>query len=203
MTALTVGLTGGIASGKSFVAARFIALGVPLLEADDVARAVVAIGQPALAAIAAEFGPGTLLPDGSLDRRRLRERVFADPEARQCLEAITHPAIRAEVDCWRAAQTAPYCIYSAAILLESGLRAQVDRVLVVDAAEAEQTRRLMQRDAIDAALAAQMLAAQAPRARRLAQADDVIDNTDAGRDPQPQIERLHRLYQALVANSAA
>jgi dephospho-CoA kinase len=141
-----------------------------------------------------------LLADGGLNRRRLREIVFADANALRQLESITHPAIRSRVSHWRAAQTADYCVYSAAILIESGMTAQVDRVLLIDATEAEQMRRLMRRDDVDEALAARMLAAQAARATRLARADDVIDNTDTDRDPLPQVRRLHRFYSALAVS---
>ena len=123
MGVLTIGLTGGIASGKSHVAKAFIALGVPLLEADDVAREVVAPPSPALAAIAETFGAAMLGDDGTLNRRALRDVVFSDPARLKQLEAITHPAIRQRVADWRAAQTAPYCIYSAAILIEAGMTA--------------------------------------------------------------------------------
>ncbi len=198
MSAFTVGLTGGVASGKSHVAQRFIELGVPLLEADDVAREVVAPPSPALVMIAETFGADMLLADGSLNRRALRERVFADPSARRELEIITHPLIRARVDAWRAAQTAPYCIFSAAILIESGMDALVDRVLVVDARTDVQRRRLIARDGIDEPLARQMIEAQAPRTRRLSRADDVLDNDDETRALPPQLRRLHRLYVLLA-----
>lgn len=197
MAALTIGLTGGIASGKTHVSRLFIALGVPLLEADDVAREVVAPASPGLGAIVERFGAAMLLDDGSLNRRALREQVFADTTARRDLEAITHPLIRARVSDWRARQTAPYCIYAAAILIEAGMTRLVDRVLVVDAPEAVQLRRLQARDAIAEALAQQMLAAQAPRARRLAAAHDVLDNRDERLPLEPQVQRLHALYTAL------
>jgi dephospho-CoA kinase len=200
---LTVGLTGGVASGKTTVALAFIALGAPLLEADQVSRDVVAPGSPALAEIGQRFGAGYLLPDGTLDRRRLRERVFADSGARRALEAITHPHIRAAVAAWRAAQTAPYCILSNAIMVESGMDAQVDRLLVVDAPTEVQLERLVRRDGIEEALARQMIAAQASRERRLARAQDVIDNREAGLDLRPAVARLHRLYsRALFADEA-
>jgi dephospho-CoA kinase len=139
-----------------------------------------------------------LQSDGTLDRRRLREQVFADDQARSDLESITHPHIRSRVDRWRARQTAPYCIYSAAILIESGMTSQVDRVLVVDAPEAEQLRRLMQRDAADEILAKRMMAAQCSRDFRVSRADDLIDNGDPARDPAPQIARLHACYIAML-----
>lgn len=196
---LVVGLTGGVASGKSTVGNLFIAQGVPLLDGDHVAREVVAPPSPALATIAARFGSDYLLSDGTLDRRRLRERVFANPAARRDLEAITHPLIRQRILDWRGAQTGPYCILSVAILLESGMDALVDRVLVVDAPLEAQLQRLVQRDGIAEPLARQMIEAQAPRRLRLARADDTIDNTDPQQALAPQVDRLHRLYLQLAA----
>lgn len=198
MAALTIGLTGGIASGKSHVARAFIALGVPLLEADDVAREVVAPPSPALSEIAETFGAAMLNQDGTLDRRALREVVFADPAQLRKLEAITHPAIRKRVADWRSAQTAPYCIYSAAILIEAGMTAMVDRVLLVDAPEDVQLRRLTARDAASVELAEKMIAAQASRERRLKAAHDVIDNRDERVAVEAQVARLHRMYQRLA-----
>ena len=189
-----VGLTGGVASGKSHVLHLFHALGVPTIEADDVGRAVVAPGQPALTEIANTFGAHLLLADGSLDRRALRAVVFADATALKRLEAITHPHIFASLRQWLAAQTAPYCLLSAAILLESGMVALTERVLVVDAPEADQISRLVHRDQIDGTLARQMLARQASRAERLAAAHDVIDNPDPLQDLKPQVLALHARY---------
>ena len=191
---LVIGLTGGIASGKSTVGNLFIELGVPLLDGDHVAREVVAPPSPALAAIAAHFGPDYLLADGSLDRRRLRERVFAEPAARRELEAITHPLIRQRILAWREAQTAPYCILSVAILVESGMNRLVDRILVVDVPRATQLERLVTRDGIAKPLAQQMIAAQASRSERLARADDVVDNTRPRQALVSQVARLHQLY---------
>lgn len=191
-----VGLTGGVASGKSYVLQLFQALGVPTIEADDVGRAVVAPGQPALKEIADTFGAHLLLADGYLDRRALRAVVFADAGALKRLEAITHPHIFATLRQWLAAQTAPYCLLSAAILLESGMAALTERVLVVDAPEAHQIARLMQRDQIDETLARQMLSRQASRAERLAAAHDVIDNPDPLQDLKPRVLALHSLYSS-------
>jgi len=197
--ALVVGLTGGIASGKSTVGELFEELGAPLLDGDHVAREVVAPPSPALAAIAGRFGAEFLLPDGSLDRRRLRERVFGDPAALRELEAITHPLIRSRILAWQAAQTAPYCILSVAILLESGMDRLTGRVLVVDVPAAVQMQRLLSRDGIAEPLARQMLAAQAGREQRLARADDVLDNSGGPQALRPQVERLHRHYLQLAA----
>jgi len=198
-SALVIGLTGGIASGKSTVGNRFIELGVPLLDGDHVAREVVAPPSPALAAIAGRFGPEYLQADGTLDRRRLRERVFAEPAARRELEAITHPLIRQRIIAWRDSQTASYCILSVAILVESGMHQLVDRILVVDVPQATQLERLVTRDGIAEPLAQQMIAAQASRTERLARADDVIDNTRPALHLAAQVDRLHRLYLQLAA----
>jgi len=196
--ALVIGLTGGIASGKSTVGNRFIELGVPLLDGDHVAREVVAPPSPALAAIAERFGPEYLLADGTLDRRRLRERVFAEPAARRELEAITHPLIRQRIIAWRNIQTAPYCILSVAILVESGMNQLVDRILVVDVPQATQLERLVTRDGIAEPLAQQMITAQASRTERLARADDVIDNARPAPQLAAQVDRLHQLYLQLA-----
>lgn len=199
-TRLTVGLTGGIASGKSTVEALFRALGVPVLDADQLAREVVAAGSPALAEIARDFGTDMLLPDGQLDRRRMRERVFADPAERKRLEAITHPRIRAGMLDWKAAQNGPYCIISVAILVESGMRALVDRALVVDATEAVQMERLCVRDGIPVDLARSMLAAQTSRQQRLGAADDVLGNHGLPERLSAGVARLDAFYRE-IANS--
>ncbi len=191
MSPLTLGLTGGVASGKSLVESQLRDLGAPVLDADQVARDVVAPGEPALAAIAETFGADMLLPEGTLDRRRMRERVFADADARKQLEDLLHPRIGERMQAWRAAQTAPYCVLSIAILLESRFRSLVDRVVVVDVDEAEQVRRLLSRDGISETLARQMLAAQTDRETRLRAADDVIDNSGTPEQTRAQVEMLH------------
>ena len=195
MSRLTIGLTGGIASGKTLVGDAFIALGVPVLDADQVSRDVVAPGEPALLQIAETFGADFLQVDGTLDRRRMRERVFGDPAALKQLEAITHPAIGNRMRRWLAEQTTPYCILSVAILIEAGhLRALVDRVLVVDVPESVQLARLTSRDKVSETLARQMMAAQATRERRLAAADDVIINDAAVSTTLAAVSRLHQHY---------
>lgn len=198
-TPLTIGLTGGVASGKSTVQNLFAALGVPVLDADLVAREVVTPGAPALVQIAAEFGADMLLADGTLDRRRMRERVFANPAERKRLEAITHPHIRARMQAWKSAQTGPYCMLSVAILIEAGMQTLVDRILVVDVPESVQEQRLCIRDGIAPTLAAQMLAAQLPRQQRLAVADDVVTNTGDLTALKHCVEQLHRFYLHLAA----
>lgn len=192
-----VALTGGIASGKSAVAALFAAHGVPVVDSDVIAREIVAPGSTALAAIRAHFGAGVLQADGSLDRRALRERVFANPAARRDLEAITHPAIRARMQEWSRTAGGPYQIHMIPLLVEGGGRRDFDRVLVVDCPENLQVQRVMQRDGVDEASARRVLAAQASRGERLAIADDVIVN-DGDRDKLSiEVEVLHRRYLQL------
>jgi dephospho-CoA kinase len=195
---LTVGLTGGIASGKSTVAGALRALGVPVLDADQVAREVVARGTPAFERIREAFGPGYLAADGGLDRARLRQHVFANPEARRTLERITHPAIRERLAAWRDAQRGPYCVLEVSILVESGMDALVDRVLVVDAPEAAQVERLRRRDRVGEDAARQVLAAQATRQQRLARADDVVTNAGTLDGLRAAAARLHAFYLELV-----
>ena len=195
---LTIGLTGGVASGKSTAAGAFGALHVPMLNADQVARDVVAPGTPALKRIRDEFGAGFLTAAGELDRPKMRRHVFGDAAARRALERITHPAIRERMLAWRDAQAAPYCILDVPILVESGMDALVDRVLVIDAPEEVQVERLRQRDRISIELARQMLAAQAPRAQRLEHADDVIANTGTVAELCAAVARLHGFYLELA-----
>ncbi|HET8881161.1 MAG TPA: dephospho-CoA kinase [Solimonas sp.] len=196
---LTIGLTGGVASGKSLVQARFEALNVPVLDADQVARDVVMPGTPALAQIAQTFGDEFLLAGGELDRRRLRGHVFGDPDALRRLEAITHPQIRTAMRRWRDAQTAPYCMLSVAILVEARMHDLVDRVLLVDAPVELQLARLTQRDGIDEALARRMLAAQSDRETRLGAAHDVLDNSADVATTEAAIGELHHFYLQLAA----
>lgn len=197
-----IALTGGIASGKSAVATLFEARGVPVVDSDVIAREVVAPGTPALEAIRARFGDAVLLPDGSLDRRALREQVFADPAARRDLEAITHPAIRERMQAWSRTAAGPYQIHMIPLLAEGGGRRDFNRVLVVDCPEELQIQRVMQRDGVDANSARNVLAAQASRAERLAIADDVIVN-DGDRDKLSQdVDALHRRYLQLSVYAA-
>lgn len=195
----SVATTGGIAAGKSTVANAFAVAGATLFDADVVARELVAPGQPALAEIVSAFGSDILTPQGELDRRRMRERVFADEAARRKLEAILHPRVRAELRARVQACTAPYCVLAIPLLVESeGAYDWVDRVLVVDVPPAMQLARLMQRDGMAADGARLALAAQATRAQRLALADDVIDNSFAPEDLRAPVQRLHELYHRLA-----
>ncbi|WP_372382098.1 dephospho-CoA kinase [Xanthomonas sp. NCPPB 1068] len=197
MSDFIVGLTGGIASGKSALAAEFEKLGAPVVDADTVARQVVAPGL-ILDAITARFGRGILLPDGTLDRQTLRKIVFGDAAQRRALEAITHPAIRAELQ--RAAQEAvgPYAIVAIPLLTEAGGRATyswLDRILVVDVPVELQHARLMQRDGGTSALADQMIAAQASREQRLAIADDIVSNEGNAELLAQSAQRLDAVYR--------
>jgi len=207
MAAFIVAVTGGIASGKSAVCELFARAGVPVVDADQIARAIVEPGTPALAEIVAAFGAGTLAADGSLDRAALRARVFADAQARVRLEAITHPRIRAELARQCAQAQADYAIAAIPLLAEAGPDPRANwpwlrRVLVVDAPPAAQGERLRARDGIDAALAGQMIAAQATRAQRLALASDVIVN-DAGLGAlAAPVARLDAMYRALAKKTA-
>jgi len=194
-----VALTGGIASGKSTVADLFAALGVPVIDTDVIARQVVEPGQPALAEIAATFGPDVLDDDGRLDRRRMRERIFTDPDAKRRLEAILHPAIRAEMERQSMAAQGPYQVLVIPLLTEGGRRDHVDRVLLVDVPEELQIQRLMMRDGVSHEQAQASLNAQATRAQRLALADDVIRNTGRVDGLREQVAELHGKYLRLAA----
>lgn len=191
---LRIGLTGGIASGKSTVADMFADLGIPVIDTDLIARDVVAPGQPALQEIREAFGAGVIAEDGSLDRPAMRALVFADDGARRRLEAILHPRIGAATREQADAAGGPYQIIVVPLLLDSSLRAFVDRVLVVDCEEETQVARLLSRDAESESQARRILAAQASRAERLAIADDVIANEGDLDDTREQVRRLHRRY---------
>ncbi|WP_372361237.1 dephospho-CoA kinase [Xanthomonas sp. NCPPB 1325] len=197
MSDFIVGLTGGIASGKSALAAEFEKLGVPVIDADVVARQVVAPG-PILDAIVDRFGKSILSSGGTLDRQALRQIVFADATQRRALEAITHPAIRAELQ--HAAVTADglYAIVAIPLLTEAGGRVTypwLDRILVVDAPVALQYARLMQRDGITPGLADRMIAAQASREQRAAIADDVVSNDGHAEDLRETSANLDEDYR--------
>ena len=202
MGAYVVGLTGGIASGKSEVAARFLALGVQVIDADVAARDVVSVGSEGLAEVVAAFGPGVLDAAGALDRAAMRRRAFDDPGVRTRLEAIIHPRVRALLEAGCASVTGDYVMAAIPLLTEGGGREHypwLDRILVIDVAPGIQLTRLLQRDGIDAALAQRMVAAQASRERRLAIADDVIVNNGSLEALATHVEALDRRYRTLAA----
>jgi dephospho-CoA kinase len=200
---LRIGLTGGIASGKSTVEHRLIELGVPVINADDSARAVVARGQPGLAAVAERFGSVVLRHDGELDRPALRNLIFQSAEKRRDLEAILHPLIREHMEHLAASAVGPYLVLSIPLLVEGGGRARtaVDRILVVDAEEAQQLQRLMARDSVSVEQARAVLAAQASRTDRLRAADDVLVNSASVPELRQAVDRLHQRYLELAARA--
>jgi len=199
-----VGLTGGIATGKSTVSAMFAHLGARVVDADLLAREVVMAGQPALAEIAREFGAGVLREDGSLDRKRLGDIVFADGVRRKRLEQITHPAIRARqqriLSAYEEEAFTGIVIWDAALLIEGGGAKAMDRVVVVVADEATQLRRLVERDGFSEAEARRRIASQMPLADKVKVADHVIDNSG----PRAETERrVVLVYRALLAELQA
>jgi dephospho-CoA kinase len=200
-TPLRIGLTGGIASGKSTVADMFADLGVPVIDTDVISREVVARGEPALAEIREVFGPGVIAADGTLDRAAMRSLVFSDNVARRRLQAILHPRIgRATREQADAAEGA-YQIIVVPLLVESPLRGFIDRVLVVDCDEDTQLTRLLARDAETEEQARRILAAQSSRAERLAIADDVISNEGSLDAVREQVRVLHRRYLVMAART--
>lgn len=194
-----VGLTGGIASGKSTAAKFFGALGVPILDSDQIARDVVEPGQPPLERLVERFGPSILTADGHLDRPALRDIVFSDPRARTDLEALTHPAIGAALEARSATAGGPYQILVIPLLVEKHLGSQVDRVLVVDCDEALQISRLRSRDGSTLQQVRAILDAQVSRSTRLKAANDVITNEADMSAVQSQVGALHARYLALAA----
>ena len=189
-----VGLTGGVASGKTTVAEIFESLGAGIVDTDRIARDVVAPGQPGLEAVRRKFGEAVVRASGELDRRALREVVFADPRARRQLEALLHPRIRVRTQEALAQLRTPYAVAVVPLLVETGFGALVDRVAVVDCPREIQIERLMNRDGIDLDQAESMLSAQVDRQSRLAAAHDVIDNGGSRASTRRQVQRLHALY---------
>lgn len=194
MSALVVGLTGGIGSGKTAVSDLFADKGIVIVDADVIAREVVEPGQPALNAIVDRFGPQMLLPDSTLDRRALRELIFNSDEDKNWLNALLHPAIRESMQAQTQRATSAYCILSVPLLVENGLDKMVDRVLVVDVATKLQIERTSSRDQQSKEQVEKIIAAQASREQRLAAADDVIDNNGERSALIEQVEQLHKHY---------
>jgi len=194
----TVGLTGGIGSGKSTVADLFSDLGVPVIDTDVIARELTVPGSAALDLIHSTFGDAVIRPDGSLDRVALRRIVFADVDARHRLEGILHPRIRQVVEQLRAGVNAPYVLVVIPLLVETGgYRDLLDRVLVVDCPEELQLARVIARNGLTRDEVLPILAAQASRAERLALADDVIVNTLAREVLRTEVVTLNQRYLML------
>ncbi len=195
----TVALTGGIGSGKSTIANAFAALGVPVIDADIIAREVVEPGSPALKRIAERHGSSILTEQGTLNRARLREIIFQSPEEKTWLNNLLHPLINARTQQLKALTAAPYLLWVVPLLVENSLQHQANRVLVVDVDEETQLARTIQRDGIDRLQAQNILSAQATRDARLAVADDVVHNSGTPDEALPQVAALHQRYLALAA----
>ncbi len=196
---LRIGLTGGIASGKSTVTQRFTELGVAVIDADVASRHVVERGKPGLAQVVQRFGAAVLDAEGHLDRRALRTLIFNDSKLRHALDAILHPLIRAEMERAAADAQGPYAVMAIPLLVEGGnARQRVNRLLVVDADEALQIQRLQARDGSSEEQARAILASQASRVARLAEADDVLLNSGTVADLRRAVDRLHEQYLQLA-----
>ena len=199
---LVVGLTGGIGSGKSTVADFFRGLDVPVIDADEIAHALVAPGQPALQEIIAAFGERCIDADGQLDRGWLRDRVFSDAAQRHRLEAILHPKIRIKISALVKTVEAPYCIVVIPLLLETDQLDLVDRVLVVDSSQENQLARVAARDGRSRVEILAIMGVQAPRERRLARADDVISNNGTLDELLAQVRSQHAKYLECAAHGS-
>jgi dephospho-CoA kinase len=198
----TVGLTGGIGSGKSTVADQFSDLGVCVVDTDLISHSLTSAGQPALTLIRQQLGADYLLPNGTLDRDRLRQRVFADQETRRELETIVHPLIHREVLRQLAESNGPYALLVVPLLIEKrGYRDLLQRILVVDCPEEIQVARTMARSRLSAEQVRAIMAAQATRSARLSEADDVIDSSGDRAAMRGQVESLHALYERLARDA--
>ncbi|GGU72012.1 dephospho-CoA kinase [Pseudomonas laurentiana] len=192
-----LGLTGGIGSGKSAAAQRFVELGVHLVDADQAARWVVEPGRPALASIIERFGPGVLQPDGQLDRAALRKLIFADPEQRRWLEALLHPLIGQEIFSYLAKAESPYAVFVSPLMIESGQFKRTQRLLVIDAPQALQVERTLLRDQTNPEQVQAILKAQTSREERLRHAHDVVVNDRDMSWLHSEVDRLHHFYLTL------
>lgn len=196
---LKIGLTGGIGSGKSSVAAIFAKLGVEIIDTDEISHRLTQPESPALASIRSQFGDNVFLPDGQLNRAKMRELVFSNTEAKQNLEAILHPLIRHEVASRLARSHSAYVLIVVPLLLETqGYSVLVDRILVVDCDEAKQLARTMARNGLGKAEVLAIMANQLPRQARLTHADDVLDNSGEEENLHRQVAKLHEKYLVLA-----
>ncbi|HEC13098.1 MAG TPA: dephospho-CoA kinase [Acidiferrobacteraceae bacterium] len=195
---IKIGLTGGIASGKTTVANLFRDLGVPIIDADEISHRITEPGHRAYSKIIALFGDEVLLSDDLIDRAKLRDKIFKDDAARKQLESILHPMIMADMLTQVAALDAPYCILVIPLLLEANQHELVDRILVIDADKKHQLARLVQRDGIAEEHGHRILAAQISRAERLAAADDIIDNNN---DPSVLAARVNELHKSYLSTA--
>lgn len=198
---LRIGLTGGIGSGKTTVAALLAMRGVPVIDTDEIARHLSEPGQPTFGEIVRAFGEDVLDNNRRIDRNRLRERVFENADERRRLETILHPRIREAVQAKLAETDAPYCVLVVPLLIESGFTDLTDRILVVDAMENIQIQRTAARSGLSEPEVRRIMSAQASRALRLQKADDVIDNNSDRKHLEAEVERLHQWYLSLAATS--
>ena len=197
---LVIGLTGGIGSGKSTVAGIFQQLGVPIIDADSIARDMVAPGQPALEEIVTVFGPDSVDSGGRLDRDRMRKLVFSDPARRRRLEAILHPKIRREIIALTGNIQSPYCIVMIPLLLETNQQDLVDRILVVETTVENQIARVTRRNGLLKTEVEAIIAAQADRDSRLAAADEVINNEGSLEALDKKVRSQHERYLKILKN---
>jgi dephospho-CoA kinase len=201
--AYTVALTGGIGSGKSTVADAFAAYGIDVVDADLIARQVVEPGTAALMSIEEHFGSRVINADGSLNRRALRDRVFASPAEKGWLNGLLHPLIHQQTQRLLAQATSPYVLWVVPLLVENQLQTKADRVLVIDVSQETQILRTMQRDGVSREHAEQIISAQATREARLAVADDVIDNNGAPDAISSDVARLHAAYLGYASQAVS
>ncbi|WP_045858169.1 dephospho-CoA kinase [Teredinibacter purpureus] len=194
----TIGVTGGIGSGKTTVTDLFANLGIGVVDSDSVARQIVAPGEPCLKQIIDHFGVELLLANGALNRSKLRNIIFTHPDEKQWLEHITHPAIRRTTATLLKSITSPYAILSSPLLLETGQDKSVNRILVVDIPENIQVERASTRDEVPSDDIKAIITAQINRAERLAKADDIIDNSGSLESTQQQVNQLHQNYLSLI-----
>ncbi|MDD2724108.1 MAG: dephospho-CoA kinase [Methylovulum sp.] len=194
---LKVGLTGGIGCGKTTVALLFAQQGVPIIDADAIAHALVQQGQPALAEIRDTWGKEILTKDGSLDRARLRDLIFTCPKEKHKLESILHPLVFRDIQMAAGKVTADYCVISIPLLFETGMASLVDRVLVIDCPTDTQIRRVKHRDHLSSEQIQAIIDTQVTRDFRATHADDLIENTETNDKLAEQVKKLHNLYLSI------
>lgn len=196
----SIGLTGGIGSGKSTVARCFVDAGIEVIDTDAIAHALTRPGGAAIGAIRDEFGPAMITADGAMDRAKMRELVFTQANAKSRLQHILHPMIRAQAEQAAGLATSAYLVFDVPLLVESGQwRERVDRILVIDCSEETQIARAMARSHLDRATVQAIMASQATRAQRKSVADDIIDNDGSLADLRAQFMQLHLRYLELAA----
>jgi dephospho-CoA kinase len=196
---LKIGLTGGIGCGKTTVARLFEQLTIPVIDADEIAHQLVAIGQPALIRIQEEFGSDVFNPDGSLNREKLRELIFSDPQKKQRLESILHPLVYQSIQSELEQLNKPYCIICIPLLFETNMTRFVDRILVVDCPVETQIERVRKRDNMTIERIQSIIDSQVSRTVRKTQANDLIDNSETDDRLAEEVKKLHNLYLSLSA----